>query len=376
MIKFRTGDDRQIAHQSWYRGQTRHFNPTKSALRSEAGLHEFLLRGWLPPAPFIGRGMRIATIGSCFAGSIAKWLMRRQYETVERSILLRGGTLDDNNSHVIRLGEGAANTFVLRSHFEWLFESHASLPPPSDGALAADEHLRLVVSNADVFIVTLGLAEVCYLRSTQAVLARPVPRRSFDPHTHGFRVTTVEENRDNLEAIYGRIRRMRPGATIILTLSPIPLVATFRPTSAVTANAVSKSILRVAVDELMRSHANDPRLFYWPSYEIVKEYCIDPYEEDNRHPKPHVIDLIMHAFASAYLSDPPGDEELDALESRATSVFRQQGLTSTAIARLLEFGVFDGGSSPQALSERLSLWNKVFWSDRSGYASGDAGHVT
>ena len=61
------------------------------------------------------------------------------------------------------------------------------------------------------------------------------------------------------------IRANRPGAKIIVTLSPLPLMATFRPVSCLTASSVSKAILRVAIDQLMRDFSDDPDLFYFPS---------------------------------------------------------------------------------------------------------------
>jgi hypothetical protein len=94
-------------------------------------------------------------------------------------------------------------------------------------------------------------------------------------------VSSVGENVANLREIVRLIRKHVPRAAIVFTLSPVllsadgllhqvpallllprmtsdclphqvPLAATFRGVSCVTANAASKAILRVAVDELMR----------------------------------------------------------------------------------------------------------------------------
>ena len=73
---FRTGSDVQGAHPSWYRGETCHFNPTKNALHADGGLEEYILKGWVPPAPFITRNMPITAFGSCFAEHVSRWLMR------------------------------------------------------------------------------------------------------------------------------------------------------------------------------------------------------------------------------------------------------------------------------------------------------------
>jgi hypothetical protein len=133
------------------------------------------------------------------------------------------------------------------------------------------------------------------------VFWRAIPRSKFDAARHGFKVSTVAENRENLDTIYRIIRANRPKASVIFTLSPVPLTATFRPVSCITANTVSKSVLRVALDEFLRAHVEEPGLFYFPSFEITKEYFRDPYRGDNRHVRTDVIKQIMRSFAKHYL---------------------------------------------------------------------------
>ncbi len=43
-------------------------------------------------------------------------------------------------------------------------------------------------------------------------------------------------------------------------------------------------------------------LFYWPSYEIVKEFHTDPYMDDGRHIKPEIVQQIMRLFHKFYLT--------------------------------------------------------------------------
>jgi hypothetical protein len=122
----------------------------------------------------------------------------------------------------------------------------------------------------------------------------------FDENVHAFRISSVEENYRNIEAIRALVRQHVPNASLIFTLSPVPLMATFRPVSCITASSVSKAILRVAIDEFVRAHSDDKKLFYFPAYEIVKEYFRDPYEDDNRHPTPEVIATVMRHFEKHY----------------------------------------------------------------------------
>ena len=111
--------------------------------------------------------------------------------------------------------------------------------------------------------------------------------------------------------MYRLIRQHAPEARLIFTLSPVPLLATFRPVSCISANTVSKAILRVAVDELFVKE--DPRLHYWPSYEIVLEGFENSLKPDNRHVREEVLAFIMALFEQVPHENGPSD---DALLSR------------------------------------------------------------
>ena len=110
----------------------------------------------------------------------------------------------------------------------------------------------------------------------------------------------MEENTNNLDQIYSTIKKYIPNASVIYTLSPIPLMATFRPQSCITANSISKSILRVSLDNVISKNIDKGDLYYFPSYEITKEYFIDPFTEDNRHLKDECTLEIMKIFEESY----------------------------------------------------------------------------
>jgi hypothetical protein len=86
---------------------------------------------------------------------------------------------------------------------------------------------------------------------------------------------------------------------IVFTVSPVRLTATFRPVSAISANSVSKAILRAALDEFLRERQESVNrdLFYFPSYEIVHDFFRDPFEEDNRHVTGFVAGQVVRTFA-------------------------------------------------------------------------------
>ena len=163
---------------------------------------------------------------------------------------------------------------------------------------AIREATRDIIASTRVFIITLGLSEIWYDKPSGEAFWRAIPAQLFDPARHGFRSTTVDENRQNIAVTLDLIRAARPDAAVILTLSPIPLMATFRPISCLTANAVSKAVLRVAIDQIMSEGRAD--VHYYPSYEMVTGASFDPLEEDNRHPRQDVIGAVMACFERHY----------------------------------------------------------------------------
>lgn len=296
------GRDRQVADKSWFRGEHTNFNPTKLNLLEPDAVRDYVLKGWVPDAPFIDRSAKITTFGSCFAANVTRHLRQAGYAVL-------GDGPEFGRSYVVRYGEGMANSFAVAQQFEWAFGERefdeALWFDKGVSEVGYDESVRAATRAmflaTDVFIVTLGLSEVWHHKQSGDVFWRAIPERLYDPRRHGFKVSTVAENRANLETILRLVRTHRRDASLIFTLSPVPLVATFRPVACITADSVSKAVLRVAVDELMRAHEDDERLFYFPSYEIVKAYARDPYKSDNRHIRDEVVSLIMDNFSRHFL---------------------------------------------------------------------------
>src|SRR5665213_3912527 len=79
---------------------------------------------------------------------------------------------------------------------------------------------------------------------------------------------SVQENTDHLRRIIACVHKLNPDAKVVLTVSPVPLAATFDRPSAVQADAVSKSTLRITVEEVLRDGI--PGVYYWPSFEVVR----------------------------------------------------------------------------------------------------------
>lgn len=290
-------------HGSWYRGRGKmNFHPIKAVReRTAEAVDRHVMPGWIPSKRFIDKKTRITAFGSCFAAHVSDYLMERNYN-------VHGKDLDIHISHLVRFGEGIVNTFAILQQFEWALENKKFSDnlwftdkkgfAPVDPAAQADT--KEIIESTDVFIITLGLSEIWYDKRTGEALWRAVPFDLFDEAIHGFRVSSHQENYENLKRICALIRHSRPHAKIIFTLSPIPLRATFRPISCVTANSVSKAILRSAIDQLVREEAGSGDLHYFPSYEIIKDFLKDPFKANNHHPKDEVVRFIMETFERHY----------------------------------------------------------------------------
>jgi hypothetical protein len=89
-----------------------------------------------------------------------------------------------------------------------------------------------------------------------------------------------------------KLRGRNPKVRFILSVSPVPLVATATDQHVLTASTYSKSVLRVASDEVSRNFKD---VTYFPAYEIItgpqapKEY----FEDDRRNVSRLGVEEVM-----------------------------------------------------------------------------------
>lgn len=290
----------QHANRTWFRGEHCNFNPKGANLRSGRAIVDHVLSGWLPAEPPIGPDTRVTTFGSCFAEHIGRWLSDRHFNVLSRDA--------GSRAHIVRMGEGMVNSFALVEQFRWALEGRRQEGDFWHGyeaeSFGYDEDTRreteALLRSTDIFVLTFGLSEIWYDAETGGVFWRAVPSRIYDPSRHKFRVASFAENKANIREIYDLIRRHVPGARILFTMSPIPLVATFRPVSCITANSASKALLRAALDEVYREVETDGVLHYWPSYEIILDVFDRRWADDRRHVKEPVLDFVMTLFQTVW----------------------------------------------------------------------------
>ena len=288
----RRGNDPKLS--SGQQGYTRF--PTKAELRS--GGADMVLRGWVPAEPLIRPGMKVLALGSCFAAHFIEWLAENGHEQSgsEDFLVLVRNPLE--NVAVIAQKIRRAFGEIDSDGLVWIDRSKQRNHATEEKRVA----MRKALMEADVFIATISLSEIWCDKLTGEPLWRMMPQHLYDPERHVFKVLSSAENLEALETIERIRARWLPNLKILYTISPLPLAATFRPISPITASTASTAIVRGALDEFLRGRGDqlNRTYFYFPSYELVSSLFSEPFVADNRHLHDQVIEFVFEVFARYY----------------------------------------------------------------------------
>ena len=240
---------------------------------------------------------KFATAGSCFAQHFGRSLQARGGHVLMGE--MRPSLIPENTDHgyglfsarygniytvrqLLELIQQAfllrpvIHEFVQRNDGRWVDMLRPRAVPYGfssiqDAAADRDFHLsavRQLLKTMDVFVFTLGLTEAwintrhqyCYPLVPGAIAG------SFDAEVHKFKNFSVAEIQADLDEVITLIARENALAQILLTVSPVGLVATAEPRSVMVSTMASKSVLRAAVDEVVRRW---DCVDYFPSYEVI-----------------------------------------------------------------------------------------------------------
>lgn len=286
--------------------------------------------------PIVGKGTVIGSAGSCFAYEIARTLQEWgfNYLVAEkehdgsngiivdaydpssslvrfnatwglifstpslRQLVERAFDIRHPPKIVVREETKAGKEFYTDPFREGVaFESPEAFQADYDRHTAA---CRTVFETVEVFIVTLGLNECWALKSEGSVLSN-LPRRTEIHSLVRPRQLSVSENVHELQRFLDTVRQFNPDFKLIVSLSPVPLMATFRQDqNVIAANAHSKAVLRVAADEFVGGNEG---VYYFPSYEYVMHCAPDAWEADERHVTRETVASIMQMFRRTFVAD-------------------------------------------------------------------------
>lgn len=292
---------------------------------------------------------KIATAGSCFAQHISRTLQKNgcNYYVAEQSsaqdaVRRNFGVFSARFGNIytarqlVQLFDRADGRFEPVEE-SWLRDDGRFVDPfrpqvEPDGFATLEElqasraqhfaAVRAMFESLDVFVFTLGLTEAWRSRQDGAVypLAPGVAGGTLDPQRHEFVNFGVADVVSDLDGFIVRLLGVNPRARMIVTVSPVPLIATYEPRHVLASTTYSKSVLRAAAEEVCQRHA---MCKYFPSYEVITgSFNRGAYfDDDLRSVKPEGVEHVMRLFTSHYFGRRHVDEtHLQALMTENSQV--------------------------------------------------------
>jgi tetratricopeptide (TPR) repeat protein len=278
------------------------------------------------PAKFdINSSDKVFCIGSCFAREIESSLSALGFEVLSKvrdlpnSQNRQGGDAGLANKYTIGsiLAE-IKNCLEIAQDFKGSFlksgEKYADCTLGGTSHLDSVENLTSVreafskqferIKDATVIILTLGLSEAWLDKSTGIFLNVAPPVRAMKKEPDRFELHVLDYH-ETFSMLQGCVRlifgNLRPDVRMLLTVSPVPLLTTFRMGDVLVSNGYSKAVLRAAVEEI--SFMND-NVCYFPSYEIAtlsNPMCVWS-DKDFRHVDSSFVSHITSSAAMSFVN--------------------------------------------------------------------------
>ena len=275
----------------------------------------------------------VFTIGSCFAREIEVFLIRKDISvvTIPKSMrdapifaLKPGVALEsffnrynlpsmcdeiENLADQSHLETSSDLTYQALGAAKGVLDDLHYTPAAHPGALEVVLDRRAAIKsvysegirNANVVIITLGLNEAWYdsdaKKFLNVVSSPQLLRRLQDKLS--LRFITFGENYAYLKRIVALLGALGD-KKIILTVSPVPLEATYTGTDILLANFAAKAMLQAVAREAATIFEN---VDYFPSFEMATFSQQDlVWKSDGRHVQADMVHHIVDQFLRLYLS--------------------------------------------------------------------------
>jgi hypothetical protein len=281
--------------------------------------------------PILRADSRVMSAGSCFAATIVPHLEAAGYRYV------RTETAEANDRfHYESYSAAYGNIYTARQWLQLIDRAEGRFHPREDRWVTADgvidpcrpglpypaeseeefdlltrSHLDRVLAailECNVFIFTLGLTE-SWVSTLDGAVFPACPGTiagTFDRERHRFVNFTVSEVVADILGFIDRMRAIRAGLKIVLTVSPVGMVATATAEHVYTATVYNKSVLRAAAGEAVAAR---PDVLYFPGYEIVTGPGSETHFADDRRTvtvnavKTVVDAMLSHSEPAAFGGD-------------------------------------------------------------------------
>ncbi len=244
---------------------------------------------------------KFVSFGSCFAAEIGDQMHRLKFNiTVNPFGIIYNS---DSIHHLLdlSLNERPINADdLIESQNQWHhFQFHGSISNQSKKALinqilTIQSATKRKLEEADVVILTLGTAFVFSRKVNNKIVANchKIPSGEFSRE-----IMAVESVLANLQDSIQLLCSHRPGAEVILTVSPIRHIR-----DGLVENQRSKAVLLQAIHTIIDEY---PGVHYFPAYEIMLDDLRDYrfYKSDLVHPNEMALEYIWERWQEFSLDD-------------------------------------------------------------------------
>lgn len=297
------------------------------------------------PKFVLDNNVKIMTMGSCFAQHLSKWLVEHGFNLLlkETDINNAGGMFSANYGNVYTvqqavqlfdraMGHWSANDEVYSDendrHFDPLRPSSIinGFGTKNDAIVSRESHQQVVKSlflEAEVLVFTLGLTEAWVRINDGATLpiAPGVVAGIYNEKEYQFHNYSYQEVVSSLDSFCKKVHDVNPKCKILLTVSPVPLAATYENKHISVSSLASKAILRAAVEEVLNKFEF---VDYFPSFEVFYTPGIGHsyFDYDSRHVLPSGVSHAMRLFEKHYTNFNSNEVNQASLEAYSKDILK------------------------------------------------------
>ena len=293
----------------------------------------------------------VSTLGSCFAQHLARHikdsglrymvtepLLETEEQTEQAAMMATQFSARYGNIYTTRQAlqlldrangwETADDVWERNGRYFDAFRPHvraggfATIEELRDARIAHLQAAKRVFTESDVVVFTLGLTEAWMSTMDGAVYptAPGVIAGSQDNSRHVFQNFSYPEVLSDLLNWCQRVREMNSSVRILLTVSPVPLNATYMPRNVWTSTTYSKAVLRAVAGDVATELSY---VDYFPSYEIITSPQVHGryFEDDLREVTSVGVKHVMRVFDRHYvLGDGTSDPKVPTQVRTASKI--------------------------------------------------------
>ena len=294
----------------------------------------------------------VSTLGSCFAQHLARHikdsglrymvtepLLETEEQTEQAAMMATQFSARYGNIYTTRQAlqlldrangwETADDVWERNGRYFDAFRPHvraggfATIEELRDARIAHLQAVKRVFTESDVVVFTLGLTEAWMSTMDGAVYptAPGVIAGSQDNSRHVFQNFSYPEVLSDLLDWCQRVREMNSNVRILLTVSPVPLNATYMPRNVWTSTTYSKAVLRAVAGDVATELSY---VDYFPSYEIITSPQAHGryFEDDLREVTSVGVKHVMRVFDRHYVLRDGTSDPREPTQVRAAAKIR------------------------------------------------------